>query len=381
MKIAYPPAQSGGSTWQQILRPSADLTGALEELGELTAKTRFAEALRRGWETCRAEAAITSAAAGANIDGIRVDTGYLRQLVTANDPDSASLRGMGALGVTGTAGVTGAAGANPDGGSPEPSPAQSADAADQAGWAYWRAHVWVTQLWEPLNVRGPRLRQARPARPPLPQRAAKIHALLTPSDVTRSLGASEVRGRVGRNQASAGPVEGTRVADIAADPAAADTAAGTHPAGIAAGTNPADTAAGTNPAPDLVSRWQVGIPSDPQAWQVFSQLLQLKAPAPVRTGLALAHASQNPFFTHQTMEVTRVLVRDELTSCGFDPTGTWQWEPVWADNQMPVTAALANVNLRQGSGIENWLQTWVQLLIDAHAPTRELLRRVQAGVL
>lgn len=253
---------------------------AINELDELVTRVRFAEALRRKWETCRAEAAVTSAAAGARLDGLRVETAQLRRQVAQGHSTPA------------------------------------------AGWSYWRAHAWATQQWEPLNGRG---RGSVGRRLPIPARAAQLHALLsapTKPDCAVSLAGS-----------------GRQCGELS------------------------------------TSLEMVAVPSDPQAWKQFEQLLKFPAPAPIRCALALFSALRNPFFGQFGAEVARILVRDELTSSGFEPTGTWQWEVTWDESgwNPPLGVELNREALNDG------LKQWLELLVDAYLPTRELLRRVQAG--
>lgn len=318
--MANPTSSQSTPAWAQQLSLEKPVVEAFRQLDQMVISLRFAEALRRNWEACRAEAAITSAAAGARLDGVEISDRDLRLLVVQNER------------------------------------------SESAGWAYWRAHVWVTQQWEPLNVRGRGERSCPRPRLAAKARAAKIHALLT---ANLEVG-PRAEGRGGRSGGGA-------------------------PSG------------------------GVGIPSNPAAWQQFENLLNLSAPAPIRTGLALVSALRQPFFSQRGAEVARIMVRDELTSSGFEPTGTWQWEPTWealwsptrgagAESEVPQAAALGAgapdpESLRPGAPpsqspagplsasplgaqeLNEWLHHWLQLLLQSHQPTRELLRRVQAGQL
>lgn len=298
--MAKSPSLATGPQWAQRLHLDPTVVEAFQKLDKLVIDLRFAQALRRNWEACRAEAAITSAAAGARLDGVQLSNAQLRVLAVRNE------RGQ------------------------------------SLGWAYWRAHVWVSEQWEPLNARG---RGERPrARPRLAAkaRAAKIHALLAANQIGgEDAGADSVA-----PQASALP--------------------------------------GLNPTVDAhrPRQAEVAIPSDPQAWQQFENLLHLPAPAPIRCGLAMLSALRHPFFSERGTEVARVMVRDELTSSGFEPTGTWQWMPTWEAGGPALTGnPLLSAPSLVGGQVNEWLAQWMELMLDAHQPTRELLRRVQAGQL
>lgn len=85
---------------------------------------RFAEGLRRNWEAARAEANIQLAYTDAALDGARLDLEHLR-LATIGRADTS-----------------------------DPAMALALD--------YWRAHLWVSQTWNPLNTRRPVKRREHP---------------------------------------------------------------------------------------------------------------------------------------------------------------------------------------------------------------------------
>lgn len=97
---------------------------------------RFAEGLRRNWESARAEANIQLAYLDAAIDGARTHLEHVR------------------LASIGKASAT------------DPGVALALD--------YWRAHLWISQQWSPLNTRRP----VRVPERPLPVVVASAHKLV-----------------------------------------------------------------------------------------------------------------------------------------------------------------------------------------------------------
>lgn len=98
---------------------------------------RFTEGLRRNWEAARAEANIQLAYTDAALDGARLDLAHLR------------LASIGR--------------------------AEVSDPATALAMDYWRAHLWVSQTWNPLNTRRPVKRRE----PPYPVVIGSVHKLLS----------------------------------------------------------------------------------------------------------------------------------------------------------------------------------------------------------
>ncbi|MDO5728612.1 MAG: hypothetical protein Q4P71_03180 [Actinomycetaceae bacterium] len=111
---------------------------------------RFTEGLRRNWEAARAETNIQLAYTDAALDGARVNLNHLR------------------LASIGRAETT------------DPGIALAVD--------YWRAHLWISQIWNPLNARRP----VKKHEPPLPVIIASVHKLLSARLVGTQVSSSEV---------------------------------------------------------------------------------------------------------------------------------------------------------------------------------------------
>ncbi|MDO5719621.1 MAG: hypothetical protein Q4P05_02685 [Actinomycetaceae bacterium] len=109
------------------------VTDRIRAIDQAIIDLRFAEGLRRNWEAVRAETNIQLAYVEAASDGARTSLEHLR------------------LASIGRAGAT--------------------DPAEALALDYWRAHLWISQQWPPLNTRQP----VRIPHRPLPVVVASAH--------------------------------------------------------------------------------------------------------------------------------------------------------------------------------------------------------------